>query len=165
HLRASGLPDPGGALPRHHPAAAGRGGAAHRDPSLEHPDPRGRRRHHRHRGARVRARRPARLRDRGRLRPRAQGREAARRAGGADYGPEYGSARVENPQDSFPAGARALMAYDLVAAGGAAAATLELARRFDVDVLGATFLSELVGLGGRDRLPGTEITTIWRIED
>src|SRR5699024_11875684 len=27
HLRAPRLPDPGSALPRHHPAAAGRGGA------------------------------------------------------------------------------------------------------------------------------------------
>src|SRR5699024_4800322 len=104
HLRASGLPDPGGALPRHHPAAAGRGGAAHRDPSLEHPDPRGRRRHHRHRGARVRARRPARLRDRGRLRPRAQGREAARRAGGADLRPAahpWGRGGDAGPRPTF----------------------------------------------------------------
>src|SRR5699024_4600963 len=78
---------------------------------------------------------------------------------------EAGGARHGVPQDSFPAGARVLMVDDLLATGGTAAATLELARRFDVDVLGATFLIELVGLGGRDRLPGTEITTIWRIED
>ena len=84
---------------------------------------------------------------------------------GLTYDLEYGSARIEIPQDSFPAGALVLMVDDLLATGGTAAATLELARRFDVDVLGATFLIELVGLGGRDRLPGTEITTIWRIED
>jgi len=84
---------------------------------------------------------------------------------GLTYDLEYGSARIEIPQDSFPAGARVLMVDDLLATGGTAAATLELARRFDVDVLGATFLIELVGLGGRDRLPGTEITTVWQIED
>lgn len=54
---------------------------------------------------------------------------------------------------------------DLLATGGTAAATLELTRRFDVEVLGASFLIELVGLGGRDRLPGTELSTVWRIED
>lgn len=84
---------------------------------------------------------------------------------GLTYDLEYGSARIEIPQDSFPAGARVLMVDDLLATGGTAAATLELTRRFDVEVLGASFLLELVGLGGRDRLPGTEISTVWRIED
>lgn len=84
---------------------------------------------------------------------------------GLTYDLEYGSARIEIPQDSFPAGARVLLADDLLATGGTAAATLELTRRFDVEVLGATFLIELAGLGGRDRLPDTELSTVWRIED
>ena len=84
---------------------------------------------------------------------------------GLTYDLEYGSARIEIPQDSFPAGARVLLVDDLLATGGTAAATLELTRRFDVEVLGASFLIELVGLGGRDRLPGTALSTVWQIQD
>lgn len=84
---------------------------------------------------------------------------------GLTYDLEYGSARIEIPQDSFPAGARVLLVDDLLATGGTAAATLELIRRFDAEVLGASFLIELAGLGGRARLPGVELSTVWRIED
>lgn len=84
---------------------------------------------------------------------------------GLTYDLEYGSARIEIPEDSFPAGARILIVDDLLATGGTAAATLELARRFDVEVLGATFLIELADLGGRALLPGVELTSVWRIED
>lgn len=83
---------------------------------------------------------------------------------GLTYDLEYGTARIEIPENSLPAGARVLLVDDLLATGGTAAATLELARRFDVEVLGATFLIELAALGGRDRLPGVELSTVWRIE-
>lgn len=84
---------------------------------------------------------------------------------GLSYDLEYGTARIEIPEDSLPAGARILLVDDLLATGGTAAATLELTRRFDVEVLGASFLIELAGLGGRDRLPGVEISTVWRVRD
>lgn len=79
------------------------------------------------------------------------------------YDLEYGSASVEIAEGALPAGARTLVLDDLLATGGTAAATVELVRAFDVELLGASFLIELEGLGGRDRLQGVPITTIWSI--
>lgn len=77
------------------------------------------------------------------------------------YDLEYGSATVEIPASGLPAGARTLVVDDLLATGGTAAATVALAREFDVDLVGASFLIELQGLNGRDRLPDVPITTVW----
>ena len=38
-------------------------------------------------------------------------------------------------------------------------------RRFGVELLGASFLIELEGLGGRDRLPDVPLTTLWSVPD
>ncbi|GAA1486168.1 adenine phosphoribosyltransferase [Brachybacterium fresconis] len=81
------------------------------------------------------------------------------------YDLEYGSAVVQIPEDSLPAGARTLMVDDLLATGGTAAATLELTRQFDVELLGASFLIELEGLQGRRKLPDVPLTTVWSIPD
>ena len=88
------------------------------------------------------------------------GRHAALR-----YDLEYGSAEIEIPENSLPAGARTLLVDDLLATGGTAAATLELTRRFGVEVLGATFLLELAGLGGREQLPDVPLSAVWTIEN
>ena len=79
------------------------------------------------------------------------------------YDLEYGSAAVEIPAKALPRGARTLVVDDLLATGGTAAATIELTREFEVELLGASFLIELQGLSGRDRLPGVDITTVWSI--
>ena len=81
------------------------------------------------------------------------------------YDLEYGSAEIEIPENSLPAGARTLLVDDLLATGGTAAATLELTRRFGVEVLGATFLLELAGLGGREQLPDVPLSAVWTIEN
>ena len=80
---------------------------------------------------------------------------------GLAYDLEYGSAEIQLPENSLPAGARTLVVDDLLATGGTAAATVELVRRFDVELLGASFLIELEGLDGRDRLPDVPLTTVW----
>lgn len=79
------------------------------------------------------------------------------------YDLEYGSAEIQIPENSLPAGARTLIVDDLLATGGTAAATVELTRRFDAEVLGASFLIELEGLGGRDQLPEVPLSTVWSI--
>ena len=79
------------------------------------------------------------------------------------YDPEYGSATVQIPEDSLPAGARTLVVDDLLATGGTAAATVALVRQFDVELLGATFLLELEGLRGRDLLTGLPVSAVWTI--
>lgn len=81
------------------------------------------------------------------------------------YDLEYGSAEIQIPEDSLPAGARTLVVDDLLATGGTAAATIELARRFDVELLGASFLLELESLGGREKLPGVPLSVVWSIAD
>lgn len=77
------------------------------------------------------------------------------------YDLEYGSAVVQIPEDSLPAGARTVVIDDLLATGGTAAATVELIRSFGVELLAASFLIELQGLSGRDRLPNIPISTVW----
>lgn len=79
------------------------------------------------------------------------------------YDLEYGSAVVEIPEGSLPAGARTLVVDDLLATGGTAAATVELTRQFDVDLVGASFLIELEGLNGRALLPDVALSTVWSI--
>ena len=80
------------------------------------------------------------------------------------YDLEYGSAEVQIPQGSLPAGARTLVVDDLLATGGTAAATIELTRSFDVELVGASFLIELEGLQGREKLPAeVPLTTVWSI--
>lgn len=87
------------------------------------------------------------------------------RPAGLKYELEYGSAEIQIPENSLPSGARTLVLDDLLATGGTAAATVELTRRFDVELLGASFLIELEGLGGRDLLPDVPLTTVWSIPD
>ena len=84
---------------------------------------------------------------------------------GLTYDLEYGSAEIQLPENSLPAGARTLIVDDLLATGGTAAATVELARRFDVEILGASFLIELDGLGGRERLPGVPLSAVWTLNN
>jgi adenine phosphoribosyltransferase len=56
-------------------------------------------------------------------------------------------------QDGFiPAGTRVLVADDLLAKGGSALACCDIAEGCGATVVGCSFLLELVGLGGRDRL-------------
>ncbi|PWH05885.1 adenine phosphoribosyltransferase [Brachybacterium endophyticum] len=77
------------------------------------------------------------------------------------YDLEYGSAEIEIGVDSLPRGTRIVVVDDLLATGGTAAATIELVREFDVELLGVSFLLELEGLGGRDRLPaGVPVTAL-----
>lgn len=87
------------------------------------------------------------------------------RPAGLKYDLEYGSAEIEIPENSLPAGARTLIVDDLLATGGTAAATLELTRRFGVEVLGATFLIELEALRGRELLPDVPLSAVWTIAD
>lgn len=81
------------------------------------------------------------------------------------YQLEYGSATVEIAQGALPAGSRVLVVDDLLATGGTAAAAAELIGSFDVELLGVSFLVELEGLGGRDRIGDLPITTVWQIRN
>jgi adenine phosphoribosyltransferase len=78
----------------------------------------------------------------------------------ASYALEYGSDTLELHQDAFPTGSRVLIIDDLIATGGTAAATAELIEQTGCTVAGFGFLIELVGLGGRAKLPDVPITVL-----
>ncbi len=80
-----------------------------------------------------------------------------------DYALEYGNATVEVHAFTIPAGARVLIVDDVLATGGTAAATVELVERCGGQVVGLSFLVDLVSLGGHDRLADRQVESILRL--
>lgn len=68
------------------------------------------------------------------------------------YSLEYGEDTLELHADSLRAGQRAVVVDDLLATGGTALATIRLVGQLEAEVVGALFLIELAGLGGRAKL-------------
>ena len=68
------------------------------------------------------------------------------------YDLEYGQDTLQIHRDAIGDGHRVIIADDLLATGGTAAATVGLVRGLGADVVGLQFLIELVALGGRTRL-------------
>lgn len=65
---------------------------------------------------------------------------------------EYGSAAIETHRGLFAPGARVLIADDVIATGGTAAAALKLLRHLHATPIGFAFVVEIGVLGGRGRL-------------
>jgi adenine phosphoribosyltransferase len=53
-----------------------------------------------------------------------------------------------------------LVVDDLLATGGTAKATVSLLRSCGADIVGVSFLIELVDLGGRARLAGEQVSAV-----
>src|SRR5215210_7768577 len=70
------------------------------------------------------------------------------------YDLEYGTDSLEAHRDALSAGDRVLVVDDVLATGGTARAAGQLARGLGAELVGWTFLLEIAGLGGRDRLQG-----------
>lgn len=70
------------------------------------------------------------------------------------YELEYGKDALECHRDGMPAPARALVVDDVLATGGTARAAGELARKLGAELVGWSFLLEIAGLGGLERLQG-----------
>ncbi|NNL67996.1 MAG: adenine phosphoribosyltransferase [Myxococcales bacterium] len=68
------------------------------------------------------------------------------------YDLEYGTDTVEMHEDAVAPGERVLIVDDLIATGGTAAATVELARHGGAEVVACVFLVELEFLEGRKKL-------------
>lgn len=79
------------------------------------------------------------------------------------YELEYGSAEMEIHVDAVEAGKRVVIVDDLLATGGTAAATVELVRKTGGEVAGMSFVIELDGLGGRDKLHEVDVHTLIRV--
>ncbi|MGE5174975.1 MAG: adenine phosphoribosyltransferase [Hyphomicrobiales bacterium] len=71
-----------------------------------------------------------------------------------EYELEYGRASLETHRDLVPAGARVLIADDVLATGGTAHAALALTRALGLAPAGFAFLVELLFLEGRAKLEG-----------
>ena len=71
---------------------------------------------------------------------------------GVEYELEYGTDEMEIHVDSIGRGDRILLVDDLIATGGSACAAVELAQISGGEVVGASFVIDLPGLGGRKRL-------------
>ncbi|WEN14819.1 adenine phosphoribosyltransferase [Rhodanobacter sp. AS-Z3] len=71
----------------------------------------------------------------------------------ADYQLEYGVDRLEIQRDAIRAGERVLLVDDVLATGGTLGAARALVKQLEAELLGASVVIELVGLGGRDRWP------------
>ena len=78
----------------------------------------------------------------------------------ASYDLEYGTDSLEMHRDAITAGQRVLIVDDLLATGGTASATLKLVKELGGIVQGVSFLIELVGLGGRSKLTGEQVSAV-----
>jgi adenine phosphoribosyltransferase len=79
---------------------------------------------------------------------------------GYDYDLEYGTDRLEIHIDAIKAGENVLIVDDLLATGGTAHAVTELVKQMGGNVVGLSFLIELDGLGGREKLAGYHCQSI-----
>ncbi|HVO91276.1 MAG TPA: adenine phosphoribosyltransferase, partial [Terriglobales bacterium] len=70
----------------------------------------------------------------------------------ASYELEYGTDKLEIHIDAIPAHARVVIADDLIATGGTAAATAELVSKLGGMVVECAFVIELAFLHGREKL-------------
>jgi adenine phosphoribosyltransferase len=76
------------------------------------------------------------------------------------YDLEYGTDTLEVHRDAVKSGAKVLMVDDLLATGGTMAAACKLIEKIGGQVAGIVFLIELVGLRGKEKIAGYEVTSI-----
>jgi|SRR5579884_1790294 len=81
---------------------------------------------------------------------------------GVTYDLEYGTDTLEIHKDAVKSGARVVIADDLLATGGTAAAAVKLAEKLGGNVVGVSFVVELEALKGRDRLKGYDVVSLIR---
>ena len=76
------------------------------------------------------------------------------------YELEYGSDSLQMHADSVKPGMRVLLVDDLLATGGTIKACKDLIEQEGGQVIGATFLMELAGLKGRDKINDIPVCTL-----
>jgi len=77
-----------------------------------------------------------------------------------EYALEYGTNTLEVHKDAIQAGQRVLIVDDLLATGGTVLGTIDLLRQLKAEIVGLSFLVELLFLKGRDRLDDYEIHSV-----
>ena len=76
------------------------------------------------------------------------------------YDLEYGSNTLEIHKDAIQKGQRVVIVDDLLATGGTAAATIQLAKSLGAEIAGLGFVVELDFLKGREKLQGSEVFSL-----
>jgi adenine phosphoribosyltransferase len=79
---------------------------------------------------------------------------------GKTYDLEYGTDTLEIHADAIRPGQQVLMVDDLLATGGTMKACCELVEQLGGDIAGVTFLIELAGLKGIDRLKKWDVYSV-----
>ncbi len=77
-----------------------------------------------------------------------------------EYELEYGSNILEIHQDAVTDGQRVIICDDLLATGGTADATVQLAKKSGAEVVGLAFVVELDFLKGRDKLRNYDVFSL-----
>jgi adenine phosphoribosyltransferase len=77
-----------------------------------------------------------------------------------EYALEYGSNTLEIHRDAIAPGQRVLIVDDLLATGGTVRGTVDLVQRLGAEIVGLSFLVELLFLKGRERLAGYKTTSV-----
>lgn len=76
------------------------------------------------------------------------------------YELEYGTDTLEIHEDAFKPGDKVLIADDLLATGGTVAAVVELVEGLGAEIVECCFMTELMFLNGRDRLPKDKVYSL-----
>lgn len=82
----------------------------------------------------------------------------------AEYSLEYGTDRIEMHVDALRPGQRVLLVDDLLATGGTMQAACNLVQQSGGEVAECSFLIELAGLNGRQRLDGYTVFSLLTYE-
>ncbi len=77
-----------------------------------------------------------------------------------EYALEYGKNTLEVHKDAVKPGQRVIIVDDLLATGGTAAATVELAQSLGGEIAGLGFVVELDFLKGREKLAGHDVFSL-----
>jgi adenine phosphoribosyltransferase len=80
------------------------------------------------------------------------------------YDLEYGTDTLEVHRDAIMKGCRVLLVDDLLATGGTARAATELVEQLGGTVVGVSVVIELTFLGGRERLNGYNVTSLFQYD-
>lgn len=80
----------------------------------------------------------------------------------AEYQLEYGTDAVEIHEDALRSGERVLIVDDVIATGGTARATADLAEKLEATIVAYAFLVELSFLKGREKLTPYEVLSLIR---
>ena len=76
------------------------------------------------------------------------------------YDLEYGSDSLEMHRDAIESGQKVLIVDDLLATGGTVLGTIDLVKQLKAEIVGLSFLVELLFLKGRARLGGYDIHSV-----